>query len=248
MPPFTELLPRAVPHHDGEDRDSWLDARRSLVTASELSALVTSDTSDDYKDTIMFGSPYNVYAMWYDKVLGYKEPFSEYALTRMESGRLRELDILASLGSVVPSKVLFRHPDCRVGATLDGYFEDSVVEIKSPEWFAPRKSPLLWVDRPPQKYVMQLAVQMFVVGASKGAIVAQSEKANKDETQLGGVTRVFTYRSSQFDFDLLRQEAAAFLALVDSGRFRHGHAGERKHERVEPLSVFEHRPPEPLVL
>ncbi|WP_437582692.1 YqaJ viral recombinase family protein [Paramicrobacterium sp. CJ85] len=132
---------------DGEDRASWLDARKQGVTATDIA-------------TLKHGGAASRAALLAEK-LGRKRGFGGNAATAW--GREREekiLDHLANLHfGLHASKALVGHIEHpRHMATPDGVGTDCVAEVKTTN--KPWKS----IDDIPERYLTQMQWQMYVTG------------------------------------------------------------------------------------
>jgi putative phage-type endonuclease len=179
---------------------SWLAARRQHVTSTDLPSIMRLDDA--------FGAPIDVYL---DK-LGQAErgPLAEW----MEWGQLLQRGILTGYARRVERVLdeidpydLFEDPACpRLAASLDGRWADGDRRPVDAKLVA-RMNPQLWgdpfTDQIPQRYAVQLQVQMAVTGT-----------AIADLAVLFGGNRMVIYRVERDDqlLALLREVAQEFWA------------------------------------
>lgn len=185
---------------DSADRSRWLEARRTMVCASEAGVLLGH-----------VGSPAR---LWAEKRGGPGIEDAEHLLI----GRLIEPSIRsifrAQTGHGCAADGCLYAVDfggVKVGATLDGWCWDPnsdsqrvPLELKNVSEWAARQ----WEDGPPDHYVAQVQVQMLVVGAPRAVICA-----------LIGGRRTEVYRVAA-DPELQARfivAARAFWARVESG-------------------------------
>lgn len=139
------------------NRAAWLARRARDLTASRIAALFDAHpflTRDALADQLRHGAPRidNVY---------------------MRAGRILEPGIAVAISEERPAWRLtkaieyWRLPDLRLGATPDYLLDDDgLIEAKtvSPDQWA------RWGARPPLAYFLQAAVQMIVIGRTRGVL------------------------------------------------------------------------------
>src|SRR6185295_10321806 len=143
-----------------KDRESWLEARRGLITASDAASAMGLNP---YK------SPLKLYAQKLGRLEGEEENEA------MAWGRLFQSGIgerfAEKTGRAVteaPQHTIYLHPDAPfVGGTFDFFQKDAT---KGDGILETKASQIPWQDEPPVMYQVQLQCQLSISGRPYGSL------------------------------------------------------------------------------
>jgi len=201
------------------DREAWLEARRSVITATDIAAILGLHP---------YRTPREVYLDKMGLLPEVPENEPMYWGTALESPIAQRF---AFSRGVVPEKAGFtRHPDYpHFGATPDFLIgKDALLEVKTAGINAGRNFGEAGSDFVPDQYLCQVMWQMFVTGRKKGflaVLIAGQDYREYDIPYSEEMVRRMVFHASKFWGEYIQAETPPPIsgAEPDTERLRSQH-------------------------
>ena len=180
----------------------WLDIRRTVITATEVSILLglnkwtsVSQLIENKKQVTPFENAYTIVGQWL-------EPVVVQAVNRA----LKKEFKLFENGS----RSFFVDKELKLGATPDAGDSDTLLECKTTK---PTNS-LLWAEWPPAYYLCQLYVQLIATGREVGYLGVLSTDMSQTSQELQLDLNIHELKRSKELDDLIFEEVARFWKSI----------------------------------
>ena len=190
------------PYAENLSEEDWLNHRKQFITATESGALMGvhpySTPSKLLKDKVL--PPKKLVSDFLDRGLEHEEEVLNRAIEWLD-------------GELLDSQGFYANPETRISATPDGILKDGrMIEIKT----TGIKNFKKWKS-PPEYYIMQAQVQMYVTGARENYIMVRFFYNWPQKECLGGADKMWKIKYDPKIIKILIDKVKDFWYAIDNG-------------------------------